>query len=54
MPNDESKEPLDMEKWTPGIKKKSQVDVRAVNIVQYGLTKEELNWIKLFDITKNL
>ncbi|MCQ7506103.1 hypothetical protein NP150_23610, partial [Salmonella enterica] len=45
---------LEPEDWNPEMKKKAQVDNKALNTLQCGLTKEELNRVGPFDTAKEL
>ncbi|XP_042423633.1 uncharacterized protein LOC122011312 [Zingiber officinale] len=44
-PIDNAEIPIDPEHWNPEMKKKAQIDFKALNTLQCGLTKEELNHI---------
>lgn len=42
LPVNEVGEQLGCEKWTPNIKRQIEVDAKATQTLQYGITKEEL------------
>ncbi|XP_042450648.1 uncharacterized protein LOC122035301 [Zingiber officinale] len=46
--------PMDPEQWNPEMKKKAQIDFKALSTLQCGLTKEELNHVDPHENAKEL
>ncbi|XP_042416654.1 uncharacterized protein LOC122005610 [Zingiber officinale] len=46
--------PMDPEHWNPEMKKKAQINFKALYIIQCRLTKEELNRIDPYENAKEL
>ncbi|XP_042422963.1 uncharacterized protein LOC122010490 [Zingiber officinale] len=53
-PVDNAGIPMDPEHWNPEMKKKAQIDLKALNTIQCRLTKEELNRVGPHENAKKL